>query len=103
MAKEIILYNLKDSVSDAEYLQYCQEKKGPLIKSLPSCIDFTLVRITASQRGDSPYAYVGIVDVTSLEDWKRDASSEAFQGFLKEWIPMVKDFHILMGNEIYGA
>ncbi len=103
MAKEIILYNLKDSVSDAEYLQYCEEKKGPLIKCLPSCIDFTLVRITGSQKGDSPYAYVGIVDVTSIEDWKRDAASKTFQDFLKEWIPMVKDFHILMGNEIYGA
>lgn len=103
MAKEIILYNLKDSVTDEEYLQYCEEKKGPLIRSLPSCKDFTLVRISGSLKGDSPYAYVGIVDVTSLEDWKRDAACETFQDFLKEWIPKVKDFYILMGSEIYGT
>ena len=102
MAKEIILYNLKDSVTDEEYLQYCEEQKGPLIKSLPSCKDFTLVRITGSQKGEIPYAYVGIVDVTSIEEWKRDAASEPFQNFLKEWIPKVKDFHILTGSEVYG-
>lgn len=103
MAKEIILYNLKDSVTDEEYLQYCEEKKGPLISELPSCNDFTLVRISGSQQGDIPYAYVGIVDVTSIEGWKRDAAGEVFQNFLKEWIPKVKNFHILMGNEIYGT
>lgn len=102
MAKEIILYNLKDSVTDEEYLHYCEEKKGPLIRSLPSCNDVTLVRVTGSQKGEIPYAYVGIVDVTSIEDWKRDAASEPFQDFLKEWLPKVKDFHILVGSAVYG-
>lgn len=103
MPKEIILYSLKDAVTDEEYLRYCDEKKGPLIRSLPSCKDFTLVRITGSQKGAAPYAYVGIVDVTSIEDWKRDAASEPFQDFLKEWVPKVKSFHILMGSEVYGS
>ena len=102
MPKEIILYNLKPSVTDEEYLRYCEDRKGPLIRSLPSCNDFTLVRITGSQKGEIPYAYVGIVDVTSIEEWKRDAASEPFQLFLKEWIPMVQTFHILMGSEVYG-
>ena len=102
MPKEIILYNLKETVSDEDYLQYCEEKKGPLIRSLPSCTGFTLVRITGSQKGEIPYGYVGIVDVTSIEEWKRDAAGELFQNFLKEWIPKVKEFHILMGSAVYG-
>lgn len=100
MPKEIILYNLNDEVTDEEYRQYCEARKGPLIRSLPSCKDFTLVRISGSQKGETPYDYVGIVDVTSIEDWKRDAASEPFQNFLKEWVPKVKAFHILMGSEV---
>ena len=100
MPKEIILYTLKESVTDEEYMHYCEVRKGPLIRSLPSCKDFSLVRITGSQKGVIPYSYVGIVDVTSIEDWKKDAASEVFQVFLQEWMPMVKDFHILTGSEV---
>ena len=102
MAKEIILYNLKDSISDDEYLVYCKQKKGPFIRGLPSCSNFELVRIEASAKGDIPYKYLGIVDVTSPSDWRRDTASEPFQEFLKEWTQMVSDFHILMGVTAYG-
>jgi hypothetical protein len=103
MAKEIILYNLKDSVSDEEYKKYCDEKKGPFIESLPSCKSFTLVKIVASKKGVIPYKYVGILDATSTADWQKDTQSEDFQKFLEEWVPKVKDdFQILMGEEVYG-
>jgi hypothetical protein len=32
---------------------------------------------------------------------QRDAPSAAFQDFMKKWRGMVKDFHILAGEEIY--
>jgi hypothetical protein len=102
MAKEIILYNLKGTVTDEEYKKYCEEKKGPFLSSLPSCKNFTLIKIVGSKKGQIPYKYVGVIDATSLQDWQKDASSEAFQNFLKEWIPKVADFHILFGEEVYG-
>lgn len=101
MHKEIILYNLKDSVNDEAYREYCETRKGPLIRSLPSCRNFSLVRVTGSVKGVIPYAYVGIVEVTSLEEWQRDAESEPFRNFLTEWIPMVSDFHILTGADFF--
>ncbi len=103
MSKEIILYNLKDSVTDEEYKKYCEEKKGPFLQSLPSCKSFTLVKIVASKKGETPYKYVGILDATSTADWQKDTQSEDFQKFLQEWVPKVKeDFQILMGEEVFG-
>lgn len=102
MAKEIILYNLKDDVTDDDYKKYCDEEKGPFLNSLPSCKQFTLVKIVASKKGEIPYKYVGIVDATSTADWQRDASTEEFQAFLGGWLPKVADFHILMGEEVFG-
>ena len=81
MAKEIILYNLKDSVTDEEYKKYCDEDKGPFLNSLPSCKKFTLVKIVASKKGEIPYKYVGIVDATSSADWQKDTQTEGFQKF----------------------
>ena len=101
MAKEIILYNLKDTITDEEYKEYCDNEKGPFLNSLPSCKKFTLVKIVGSKKGEIPYKYVGIVDATSGSDWQKDASSKEFQDFLNGWLPKVADFHILMGEEVY--
>ena len=102
MAKEIILYNLADHVTDEEYQEYVKNEKGPLLDSLSSVKKFELVKVTGSASGDSPYQYVGIMHITSLEEFsQKDAPSQAFQEFMEKWQSMVSDFKILAGEEIY--
>jgi hypothetical protein len=102
LAKEIILYNLKDSITDEEYADYVKNEKGPLLESLSSAQKFELVKITGAASGKIPYRYVGILHLKSLEDfYKNDAPSPKFQGFLEKWKTKVAEFHILSGEEIY--
>ena len=102
MAKEIILYNLAKDVTDEQYREYAVMEKGPLLESLSSVKKFELVKITGSAKGEIPFKYVGILHLTSLDDfYKKDAPSPKFQGFMKKWQTMVSDFHILAGEEIY--
>lgn len=102
MAKEIILYNLADHVTDEEYRDYVINEKGPLLDSLESAKKFEMVKITGSTTGEIPYKYVGIMHLTSLEEFqKKDAPSQKFQDFVKKWITMVKDPITLTGEEIY--
>jgi len=102
MAKEIILYNLADHVTDEEYKDYVTNEKGPLLESLSSVEKFELVKITGSASGNIPYKYVGILHVKSLNDFhQKDAPSPKFQDFMKKWQSMVSDFHILAGEEVY--
>jgi hypothetical protein len=102
LAKEIILYNLKASVSDEEYADFVKNEKGPLLDSLSSAKKFELVKITGAATGSIPYKYVGILHLTNLEDfYQKDAPSPKFQGFLEKWKTMVDEFHILSGEEIY--
>lgn len=102
MAKEIILYNLAPHVSDNEYEAYVESEKGPLMDSLKSVVKFELVRIAGTVSGEIPYRYVGIMHLTSLDDfYKNDASSERFKAFLAKWKTMVSDYHIVFGDEIH--
>jgi hypothetical protein len=102
MAKEIILYNLADNVTDEQYKDFVIKEKGPLLESLPSAKKFELVKITGSVRGEIPYKYVGILHVSSLDELnQKGKTTQKFQDFLKKWMPMVKNFHILQGEEIY--
>jgi hypothetical protein len=83
MAKEIILCNLAENVTDEEYKDYVTREKGPLLESLSSAKEFELVKITGAATGEVPYRYVGILHLTSLEEfYQKDAPSRKFQDFL---------------------
>ena len=102
MAKQIILYNLAANVTDDEYKAYVTTEKGPLLDSLESVKKFELVKISGSLMGEIPYKYIGIMHLTSLDDFnKKDAPSQKVQDFIAKWMTMVSDFHILFGEEIY--
>ena len=102
MAKEIILYNLADNVTDEQYKDFVTSEKGPLLESLSSAKKFELVKIMGAAAGDIPYKYIGILHLNSLDEFRqKDAPSQKFQDFLAKWMPMVKDVHILFGEEIY--
>jgi hypothetical protein len=102
MAKRLILYNLKENVTDEQFKEYVQTDKGPLISSLPSVKKYELVRITGATAEKIPYRYVGIVHVTSIEEFnEKAAKTEKYQGFLQKFGPMVSDMLMLSGEEIY--
>ena len=102
MAKRIILYNLADNVTDAEFKDYVTKEKGALISGLPAVKKYELVKITGAMAGKSPYNYVGIVHLDSIEEFDQKAApTPQYQDFLKKFMPMVKDLQILSGEEIY--
>lgn len=101
--KQIILYNLAPHVTDAQYKEYVDKEKGPLLDSLPGVKKFELVKITGSMKGAIPYKYVGIMHIKDPAKFQKEAApSKAFQDFAAKWSTMVNpDFHTLMGEEVY--
>jgi hypothetical protein len=102
MAKEIILYNLADHVTDEEFKEYVVNEKGPLIESLPSVKKYTLIKITGSPAGEIPHKYIGIVDITSVESFMaNDAKTQKYQDFREKFSKLVTDLQIMFGEEVY--
>jgi len=102
MGKEISFYNLADNVTDEQYKEYVDKVKGPLLESMPSVTKFELVRIKGAVLGGIPYNYVGILHVDDLDEfYQKGTTSQKFQDFMKELMPMVSDAHIMYGEEVY--
>jgi hypothetical protein len=105
MGKEISIYNLADSVTDEQYLDYVKKVKGPFLESLPSVTKFELVRIKgAVVGGESPYTYVGILHSDNLDEfYKKGTTTPEFQKFMQEVMPMIKQegYHMMYGEEVY--
>lgn len=116
MAKSIILYNLKEGISDKDYGKWCEDYKGPFFVSLDACKSFTLMKVLGGVKGNgaeasppapapTPFTYVGVVDMTGFDEWQRDTESKAFrEEFFPQWFSKwVADFYILMGTEVFEA
>jgi len=102
MPKEISFYNLADDVTDEQYQEYVKKFKGPLLESMPSVTKFELVRIKGAVVGEAPYNYVGILHVKNLDEfYQKGTTSQKFQDFMKELMPMVSDANITYGEEVY--
>lgn len=114
MPKQIILYNLRDDVKEEDYIKWVEEFKGPLLLKLPSAKSFTLLSMKGGKKGNgqenilpedtkSPFQIIGILDVSSKEEWMKDTASDAYQ---KEFFPQFfknwgADFYAILGDEVF--
>jgi len=116
MPKEIILYNLKKDVSEEDYVKWCEDFKGPLLLGLSASKNFTLLKMIGGMAGNppngqppgptqSPYKFIGILEISSLEEWKKDTESKSFrEEFFPQWVQnWVADFYVLGGVEVYSG
>ncbi|MDH4068058.1 MAG: hypothetical protein OEU97_03890 [Dehalococcoidia bacterium] len=113
MAKEIILYNLREDVKEQDYVKWCEDYKGPLLIGLPGSKSFTLLKMMGGAQGNGqkvippspakpPFNYIGILDATSPEEWGKSRESKAFKEFFSQWSgKWAADFYILGGIELY--
>jgi hypothetical protein len=103
MAKQIILYNLAEHVTDEQYREYVINEKGPLLDSMPGARKFEMVKITGSMSGKIPYKYIGIMHIEDMEKFMREAlPSKKMQDFSAKWRTMVQpEVLTLTGEEIY--
>ena len=112
MPKLLIMYNLKDDLKEEDFVKWVHEYKGPFITGLGSVKHYHLTTVQGAMKSEggppapaeSPYKIVGIVDVTSFEDYAKDqetpAYKEEFSPTMNNW---VKDLMILRVGDIFPA
>ena len=97
-----VLYNLAPHVTDEQYREYVTKEKGPLMETFSQIKKFELTVTAGNAFGKSPYKYIGIMHLRSLEEYlKKDVPSAKFQEFYKKWKSMVTDVQFWSAEEIY--
>jgi len=92
MAKQFILYNLKDDVKEEDFEKWVNEFKGPLIAGLSAVNRYALTKVGGALKAEggppgpaeTPYKFVGVVDLTSFEDYAKDQETPAYK---EEFMP----------------
>lgn len=89
MPRIVVLFNLKEGVSAADYEAWARGSDAPTVNALPSVTSFTVHRSTGLLGGgEAPYQYVEVLDFTGMDALLADISAPpmpeiaaAFQGF----------------------
>ena len=110
MAKQFVLYNLKDDRKEEDYIKWVNEFKGPFIIGLSAVTRYTLTTVKKAMQAkggppgpvESPFKYAAIVELTSLQDYVKDTETRPYkEEFLPQFMAWVKDFLILQADEFY--
>lgn len=78
----ICLFNLKPGVDVAEYEEWARTRDLPMVNGLASVTSFTVHRATGvfGEAAATPhFQYIEIIDVTGMDAFVADISTEAFQ------------------------
>ena len=87
MATLIVLFNLRESVSASEYEAWAKSKDVPTVKGLSSIDDFRVFRSSGILGTDvaAPYQYIEIIEVSDMNQFGIDVSSEKMQAIAAEF------------------
>lgn len=74
----IVLFNLKEGVSEADYLKFARELDIPTVKSLKSVHEFELFKASGLFGSDAPppYQYFEVITFDSVEELIADMGKE---------------------------
>lgn len=77
----IALFNLKPGISVESYEQWARTVDLPIVNGLSSIERFEVFRATGQLGSDAPapYDYVEIIDVADMEQFGKDAATDAMQ------------------------
>ena len=82
----IVLFNLKTGVDPAAYEEWARTTDMPGVRALGSCTDFQVYRATGTLGGGAaPYQYVETIDITAMDAFMGDVSSDAVQKVAAEF------------------
>ena len=103
MTRIVVLFNLKDGVSEKDYEAWARATDLPTVNDLESVSAFSVHRCTSLLGSDAapPFQYVEVIDVANLQRFGEEVSQETMQKVAGEFRAMA-DNPVFMLTEDLG-
>jgi REDY-like protein HapK len=102
MASIVVLFNLKNGASVADYEAWAKSKDIPTVQSLNSVQDFRVMKMghLLGSETASPYQYCEIIEVPDMNAFFGDLGSEAVQAGAKVFNEFADNPLFIVANDI---
>ena len=110
MAKQFVLYNLKDDVKEEDFIKWVNEYKGPFVVGLSAVKRYTVTSVKRAMQSkggppevvDPPYKIAAVLELTSVADYTKNQESKPYkEEFMPQFVKWVKGFLILQADEVW--
>lgn len=87
MTRIVVLFNLKADADRSAYENWARTADTPTVNALPSVSSFTVHRAIGLLGSDtpSPYEYIEVLDVTSMDGLFEDIATDAMQAIATQF------------------
>lgn len=90
MPAVFFLTKLREGADREKYEKWVTEYDYPTCKKhFRSVLKYTTFRVNEESRSVSPYDYIEHIDLTSVEEYKRELETPEFQELLRQWSEFV--------------
>jgi hypothetical protein len=98
----IVLFNLKPGVDPEAYEAWARNTDIPGVRTLPSVTHFRVYRTAGLFGTDqpAPYRYAEIIDITALDPFVADVTSETMQRVAAEFQTFAEDPKFILTEEL---
>ena len=92
MATLFFLSKLKPKADAKEYERWVREVDYPTSKKLKSIKSYKAHKIHGPLMGEQVYDYIEVIEVTSLEDYKKDLTTAAAKKIFSDWSKFIGEY-----------
>jgi hypothetical protein len=95
------LNKLRSGVTAADYERWVREVDYPTARSLHTIKSYVVARMDSTLDGGAPpYDYVERVEITDVDDYRRELGRQEMGDFSSQWSSRVGESIALVGDEI---
>lgn len=98
----LALFNLKEGMASANYLEWAKSVDIPTANGLKSVSEFSVYGVSGvfGSDGQPPYEYFEIIQVTNMDDFLADIGSETMQDIAAQFGQFTDDVIFLVSDRI---
>jgi hypothetical protein len=100
MPTVFVFSKLRPGVDPKKYEKWVQEYDYPTSKKLKSIIHYRAYKVKGALEGSSEYSYIEHIDVTDIEEYKKDLSTSVAKELLKQWSSFIGEAKVLFTEVI---
>ena len=95
------LNRLRPGVRGEDYERWVREVDYPTARALSTIRSYVVARAEATLEGQpSPYDYVERVEITDVDDYRRELADPSMGDFSRQWSAHVAESLAVVGEEI---
>jgi len=95
-----VLSKIRPDADPAEYEKWVMEYDYPTSKKLKSIIHYRTYKVKGALEGSPEYSYIEHIDITDIEEYKKDLSTSIAEELLKQWSSFIEEAEMLITEMI---